>query len=444
MKIQFKIRCNLNMAKVIETWKKIIMNAIEYEYEVSDLGNVRRCNSSVNLSLFSSTDKYLRCKLYKPKQDVVELVKQDGEDDDVNSKTFKVHRLGATMFLPNPENKIYVNHINHDKTDNRIVNLEWSTHPENVTHAHTNEERKSTGKPIILYEQDCVTPIKRYESIREAGIDLDISEKNIGTVLSGRIKYTGEQKYHFKYVEPKLIITKEDLTEFEDIKGYPNYMIHRDGRIYNKKRKMFMKGREKSEYLYIILEQDDLAVHRTVAFQFLLKPKDKDFVNHKDGNKFNNHVDNLEWTTKSENSQHAYDTGLNPRVVGVKQYKMDGTFVASHMSIANACKSLKIDPDVCGSTISSCCKYRIKHAYNFIWRYETDTSDVQPISISSRNGVKKISQFTLDGKHVADFDCISDAAEKMTGKRRHSNYISKCCKGRVNQAHGFVFKYKEE
>lgn len=421
-----------------ETWKKIIMNDIEYEYEVSDLGNVR--SGTMTLKPFLNTNGYLNCKLYKSKDAIV----TDDDGCGADSNTFKVHRLGATMFLPNPENKKFVNHINHDKTDNRIVNLEWSTHPDNIIHAHTKEERKSTGKPIILYEQDYITPVKRYESIREAAVELGIPEKNIGTVLSGRIKYTGEQKYHFKYVEPKLIITKEDLKDFEDIKEYPNYMIHRDGRVYNKNRKIFMSPRDMGGYLYLVLKDDNFSVHNLVASQYLPNPDNKKCVNHKDGNKHNNHVDNLEWATKSENSQHAYDTGLNPRVVGVKQYKMDGTFVASHMSIANACKSLKIDPEVSGSTISSCCKYRIKHAYNFIWRYETDTSDVQPISISSRNGVKKISQFTLDGKHVEDFDCISDAAEKMTGNRRYMHYISKCCKGTVKQAHGFVFKYNED
>lgn len=418
-----------------EIWKKIIIDDIEYEYEVSDLCNVRKIGSDDNLSLFISTDGYLRCKLYKPKE-----VIQEGDKPD---KTYKTHRLGAIMFLSNPENKLYVNHINHDKTDNRIVNLEWSTHPENVAHSHTNENRVSTGKPIILYKEDCVTPIRRYESVRNAANDLNIPEKNIGPVLSGRIKYTGAQKYHFKYVEPKLNVTKEELKEFEDIKEYPNYMIHRDGRIYNKKRKMFMKGRNKSGYLYTYLEQDDLAVHRINALQFLPKPKDKDFVNHKDGNKHNNHIDNLEWTTKGENNQHAYDTNLNSNIVAVHQYKMDGTFVAKHTSMSNACKTLGLDPRLCVSTIVDCCKHKIKHAYNFIWRYTDDTSKVEPIGISDRNGFKKISQFTLDGKHVADFDCIADAAEKFTGNRRYANYISKCCKGQIEEAYGFVFKYKE-
>jgi hypothetical protein len=52
-------------------------------------------------------------------------------------------------------------------------------------------------------------------------------------------------------------------------------------------------------------------IHRLVALTFLSNPDNKPQVNHIDGNKLNNHIDNLEWVTASENLQHAWDTGLN-------------------------------------------------------------------------------------------------------------------------------------
>ncbi len=71
--------------------------------------------------------------------------------------------------------------------------------------------------------------------------------------------------------------------------------------------------RVKLRGLNIISKRKDFYVHRLVGIYFIENPENKPAINHKDGIKSNNHIDNLEWVTPLENSQHAVKTGLFKR-----------------------------------------------------------------------------------------------------------------------------------
>lgn len=111
---------------------------------------------------------------------------------------------------------------------------------------------------------------------------------------------------------------------WRDIKGFNGaYKVSNLGNVYSdhkksEKKQSIDEGGYHLVILYLNGKQHNCLVHRLVAEAFIDKPDGKDYVNHKDGNKSNNEVSNLEWTTRSENEQHAYDTGL--RTVGEDRY----------------------------------------------------------------------------------------------------------------------------
>jgi hypothetical protein len=102
-----------------------------------------------------------------------------------------------------------------------------------------------------------------------------------------------------------------------------DYFVDMEGRVYSKRKFNELTELKQSKtghkgYVKVRVNLKDMFVHRLVAIAYLENPKNKETVNHIDGNKENNHVSNLEWCTRSENSQHAYDIGLHKPYTGIK------------------------------------------------------------------------------------------------------------------------------
>jgi hypothetical protein len=101
------------------------------------------------------------------------------------------------------------------------------------------------------------------------------------------------------------------------IDTYQHHTITSDGIVTNTKTKHIKSQWVGTNgYLHVDIQENGKAtkhaLHRLLALQFIPNPENKRTVNHIDGNKLNNSLSNLEWATASENSQHAYDTGLQP------------------------------------------------------------------------------------------------------------------------------------
>lgn len=128
-------------------------------------------------------------------------------------------------------------------------------------------------------------------------------------------------------------------------------------------------------YYYVSLCGRKHTIHRLVAEAFIPNPESKSQVNHIDGNKLNNCVDNLEWCTNRENALHARKHGLlDGRDLAsaakhskrISQFDLFGNFIKSWPSATIAGKELGID----SSSISKCCNGKKKTTGGYTWEYE--------------------------------------------------------------------------
>ena len=145
-----------------EEWKDI--EGYEGFYQVSNLGRIksieRETYSGHNYSV-RRIEKEMISTGYKTKNGYVyQTLLKNGQ-----RKTFKLHRLVAQVFIPNPYNKPQVNHIDGDKTNNRSDNLEWVTRKENLNHAYKTGLSKIC--PVLQYDLDN-NFIREFRSIDEA------------------------------------------------------------------------------------------------------------------------------------------------------------------------------------------------------------------------------------------------------------------------------------
>lgn len=156
--------------------------------------------------------------------------------------------------------------------------------------------------------------------------------------------------------------------EWKDIPGYGGiYKIHWRGCVRSLiSNKILSPGKSKGGYMTVSLLDKTHTIHRLVAKSFIKNPKNKKCVNHKDGNKLNNHYANLEWATYSENNSHAFELGLRSpinKAKGIIQYDMDGNEIARYRT------SECLPEGFYGGCVCQVCNGKRNHHKGYKWSW---------------------------------------------------------------------------
>ena len=169
------------------------------------------------------------------------------------------------------------------------------------------------------------------------------------------------------------------VSNFGNVMSMERYITESSGKIRIKYKKKMKLYQNEYGYMRVILIKNKIGknyqVHRLVSLSFIENKLNKLYVNHKDGIKNNNNVENLEWVTKSENELHAYRVlgkinikkgSRAPHLfVGIKQYDINMNFIREYKSITDA----SIETNTSRRKISSVAKGYRNKTNNFIWRY---------------------------------------------------------------------------
>ena len=276
--------------------KKIISDYLNYE--IDENGNVYN----------TITKTYLKGSIGENGYKYYRLSKNNIK------KMFYAHRLVAEHFIPNPNNLPVVNHIDGNKLNNNINNLEWVSYSENIKHWHDNKERRM-NKPVEYYKQDL--PGEKWEK-------------------------------------------------------YGNYLVSSLGRVRHAKKNNILRPSIACGYYKVRLSNnglvEDCLIHKLVwkLFSDYDMPDNNTVIDHIDGNKLNNNINNLRKVSLNENVKAAlYEQRTNKSAKAVAQYSLEGELLNKYSSAAEAARVLNLD----SSTITKVCRGKNKTHGGYIFKY---------------------------------------------------------------------------
>ena len=351
------------------------------------------------------------------------------------------HRLVALAFIPNPENLLVVGHKDGNGLNNDIDNLKWCTRKDIIQHSHDTGLISNVGRPIIQYTPDGKF-VAKFESIYKAAQAVECSTSNIGQICNQRKGKKTAKGYTWRFETEKDPFSIEENEEWREIQEISGYKISSKGRVYSTKTKRYISLVDrKDEYVRVCIAKKQYYVHKLMTVSFFGPPPSNFLnptVNHKDGDKSNNVIENLEWVEFNGNILHAHQTGLNSTGKPVIRYSLKGVQLSTYKNSADAARDVGVSHT---SVIDACKKKEHVHTIaDSIWRFASD-----PLSVRELDNVCRLKsnviQYSIDGQKLNTFFSIREAAKSVN---IHPSSITHACRGKTKTSGGFVWRYEDD
>ncbi len=290
---------------MIEEWKDVV--GFEGRYRISNMGSV--------ISLIYKKEKVHGISLnaygYK-----TTMLRKDG-----TSHNKLVHRLVAEAFIPNPQGFKVVDHIDRNRSNAIVTNLQWTTHTQNAAHL----EGGPKGASATLSEENVRKIFTEFHTGIKTRKQLS-QEHRIGLNTVGEIvrrqawpMATMDLAHLIQDRVPPPMRHQKGAEKWAYVRDFPDYIVSDRGNVISFHREdagiiiTLDPAENHKGYFMVSLQKNNrkkwYSIHRLVALHFIENPKQLPIVHHIDGDKKNNRVENLQWCDNTFNITESFKNG---------------------------------------------------------------------------------------------------------------------------------------